>query len=300
MASTELREMSATIRERNATPVDPPPDLATRRRGMDETASPVPDDVTVTAVDAGGVPGDWVQAPGADAGRRLLYLHGGGYVIGSPTSHRRLASDISRASGCSLLVIDYRMAPEDPFPAAVDDAHAALRWMGANGPDGASDATTTFIAGDSAGGGLTLSTLVSARDAGDQLPVAAVTISAWADLAATGDSVQTRAEADPMISSDGIAGMARMYAGDAALDHPLVSPLYADLAGLPPLLMQVGDAEVLLDDTTRVGEKVKAAGGNVTVEVEPEAFHVYQYVGPTMPEAAAAIERIGAFIRAHG
>ncbi len=300
MASTELREMSATIREHNATPVDPPPDVAMRWRGMDDTAAAVPDDVTVTPVDADGVPGDWVQAPGADAARRLLYLHGGGYVIGSPTSHRRLASDISRASGCSLLVIDYRMAPEDPFPAAVDDALAALRWMSANGPDGASDATETFIAGDSAGGGLTLSTLIFARDAGDALPKAAVTISAWTDLAATGASLQTRAEADPMISADGLAGMATMYAGDSGLDHPLVSPLYADLAGLPPLLMQVGDAEVLLDDTTRVAEKVAAAGGDVTTEIEPEAFHVYQYVGPTMPEAAAAIERIGAFVRAHG
>jgi acetyl esterase/lipase len=300
MASTELREMSATIREHNAAPVDPPPDVATRRRGMDETAQPVPDDVTVKPVDAAGVPGDWVRAPGADAGRRMLYLHGGGYVIGSPTSHRRLASDISRASGCSLLVLDYRMAPEDPFPAAVDDALAALRWMGANGPDGASEATETFIAGDSAGGGLTLSTLVSARDAGDTLPKAAVTLSAWTDLAATGASMQTRAEADPMVSADGLAGMAGMYAGDAGLDHPLVSPLYADLSGLPPLLMQVGDAEVLLDDTTRLAEKIAAAGGDVTTEIEPEAFHIYQYVGPTMPEATAAIERIGAFIREHG
>jgi acetyl esterase/lipase len=300
MASTELLQVSATIREQGGVVVEAEPDFAEMRRGMDKRAAPAPDDVTVTEVDAGGVPGEWVQAPGADAARRLLYLHGGGYVMGSPASHRKLASDISRASGCSLLVIDYRMAPEDPFPAAVDDALAALRWVRANGPDGASDAATTFIAGDSAGGGLTLATLVSARDAGDALPQAAVTLSAWADLAATGASIQTRDEADPMISGDALTPMASSYAGDAPVDHPLVSPLYADLAGLPPLLMQVGDAEVLLDDTTRVAERAKAAGVDVTVEIEPDAFHVYQAMAAMIPEGRAAIERIGAFIRAHG
>lgn len=300
MVSKELLQVTATIREQGGVSVDAEPDFAAMRAGMEQTAAPVPDDVTVTEVDAGGVPGEWVQAPGADAARRLLYLHGGGYVMGSPHSHRRLASDISRASGCSLLVIDYRMAPEDPFPAAIDDALAALRWMRSNGPDGASDATSTFIAGDSAGGGLTLATLVSARDAGDTLPDAAVTLSAWTDLAATGESVQTRAEADPMIKGDALGPMASIYAGDSAVDHPLVSPLYADLAGLPPLLMQVGDAEVLLDDTTRVAEKAKAAGVDVTVEIEPQAFHVYQAMAAMIPEAQAAVDRIGEFVRAHG
>lgn len=305
MASTELRQMVEQMRSQPR-PVPADFDIEAIRSGAGQMSLPVPEGVSIEAVDAGGVPGEWVRAPEADPDRRLLYLHGGGYVMMSPVTHRSLTGGISQQSGCSVLAIDYRMAPEHPFPAAVDDAVAALRWIRENGPAGAAEAAAVFIAGDSAGGGLTLSTLVATRDAGDPLPNAAVTLSAWTDLAGTGESIQTRAEADPMLGGartedgDGLGRMAGLYLGDADAKTPLASPLYADLGGLPPLLMQVGDAEILLDDTKRVAERAAAAGVDVTLEVEPEAFHVFQLFGAMLPEAQAAVGRIGAFIRKHG
>lgn len=301
MASSELQQIADQLRSQRATPPPAEVSLEAQRSFMDQMAMPAPDDVSVTPVDAAGVPAEWVCAPGADPDRRLLYLHGGGYVLGSRISHRRLASDVSRASGSAVLLIDYRLAPETPFPGAVDDALAALRWLWANGPSGSGEANTLFVAGDSAGGGLTLATLIAARDAGEPLPNAAITLSAWTDLAGTGASITTRAEADPLIGGGGAAltGMASNYLGDADATTPLASPLYADLRGLPPLLMQVGDDEVLLDDTLRVAERAKAQGVDVTVHVEPGAFHVYPLFAPDAPESRAALAQIGAFVQAH-
>jgi acetyl esterase/lipase len=301
MPSEELQQFAQQIRAQRAAAPPSEVDLETRRRGMDEMAPPAPDDVTVTSVDAAGVPADWVCAPGVDADRRVLYLHGGGYILGSRLSHRRLASDVSRATVCAVLLIDYRLAPETPFPGAVDDALAALRWLRANGPAGPSKATALYVAGDSAGGGLTLATVLAARDAGDPLPDAAITLSAWTDLAGTGASLTTRAEADPLIAGGGeaLTGMARNYLGDADPTTPLASPLYADLRGLPPLLMQVGDDEVLLDDTLRVAERAREQGVAVTVAVEMGAFHVYPLFAPDVPESKAALAQIGAFVRKH-
>ena len=279
----------------------PPPDLATMRAGSDAAAPPVPSDVTVTEVDAGGVPADWVLAPGADPNRRLLYLHGGGYVIMSRKTHRRLASDISRASGCAVLVLDYRLAPEHPFPAQNDDALAAYRWMRENGPNGAGAATSAFIAGDSAGGGLTLSTTIAARDAGVALPNAVVTLSAWTDVSHARESRQTRAATDPIFTNPGsLEGFSTHYVGADNREHPLASPVFADLHGLPPILMQVADAEVLLDDTLDFAKHAREAGVRTTVTVEPHGFHIYHYFLPEAPETLAAIGEIGGFLRAHG
>jgi monoterpene epsilon-lactone hydrolase len=271
-----------------------------QRAGYEAMAFPLPEGTSVTKVEANGVPCEWIVADGADPDIRLAYLHGGGYVIGNLNTHRHLSAAISRAAGCAVLAVDYRLAPEHPYPAAVEDAVAAYRFMRENGPNAAVGAAATFIAGDSAGGGLVLAAMLAARDAGVPLPDAAIPLSAWTDLAFTGESMETRKDVDPLITDlDSIATMANSYLNGADPKDPLASPLYADLAGLPPLLMQVGDAEVLLSDTTRLAEKARAAGVEVTDEVWPEMFHVFQHFCQAFPEAQEAVDRIGGFVRAH-
>jgi monoterpene epsilon-lactone hydrolase len=292
MASAELQ---AVIDQLRVHPIDPNAPLEVLRTAF--PAAPAPEGTTVTPVDAGGIPAEWVVADAAAPDRRLLYLHGGGYVICSPATHRDLAGRISKAAGVAVLVLDYRLAPEHPYPAAVDDATAALRWMHDHGPTGPAPARATFVAGDSAGGGLTLATLLATRDAGGRMPNAAVTISAWTDLAATGASLRTRADVDPMVTAAVLSRMVKEYLQGGDPQQPLASPLYADLRGLPPLLMQVGDAEVLLDDTSRVADKATAAGVAVTVEVYPEMMHIFQLFAPVLPEGQQAIDRIGAFLK---
>ncbi len=184
MASAELQ---AVIEQLRANPIDPSATVDVLRASFPE--APALEGTTVTPIDVGGVAAEWVVADNAASDQRLLYLHGGGYVICGPATHRDLAGRLSKAAGVSLLVLDYRLAPEHPYPAAVDDALAALRWMKDNGPDGASPASATFVAGDSAGGGLTLATLIAARDTGMPMPNAAVVISGWTDLACTGETI---------------------------------------------------------------------------------------------------------------
>ncbi len=301
MASAELDKVLELLRENAALGGDgPPPGIEEMRAGMEERSFPPTEAATITAVDANGVPGEWITVSGSDPDRRLLYVHGGGYVIGSTRTHRRLCEDIAAAGGCSILNLDYRLAPEHPFPAAVDDAIAGLQFMQANGPNGPAPAVSTFVAGDSAGGGLTLATLLAARERGVDMPDAAIGISAWTDLAITGETIQTRAEADPLITNSAmIEQMAGAYLGGADARNPLASPLYADYAGLPPLLLQVGDAEVLLDDTRRVTERARAAGVDVTEEVWDEMFHVWHAFAPMLPEGGEAIAKIGEFVEQH-
>ncbi len=298
MASAELQKVLGLMAERPLG--DGNPTLQQMRDGMEASSFPATDAATVTPVVANGVPGEWVTVAESDPSRRLLYVHGGGYVIGSAVTHRRLCEDIARAGGCAVLNLDYRLAPEHPFPAAVEDAIEGLKFLQANGPNGEGAAESTFVAGDSAGGGLTLATLLTAREQGVDQPNAAIGISAWTDLAITGETIQTRADVDPLITdSSMVSGMAAQYLGDAAADDPLASPLYADYAGLPPLLLQVGDAEILLSDTTRVTEKARAAGVDVVEEVWDEMFHVWHAFAPMLPEGQAAIDRIGEFINQH-
>ncbi|MDA0350728.1 MAG: alpha/beta hydrolase [Chloroflexi bacterium] len=302
MNSPAMQAFLKTRAEQMAAAADQPrPDLATMRAGADSMARPAPEDVTVTHVDAGGVPADWVVAPGADPARRILYLHGGGYVLLSALTHRRLAADISRASGCAALVLDYRLAPEHPFPAAVDDALAAYRWMLTNGPDGASAASASFIGGDSAGGGLTFATVLNARDSGAPAPSAAFSISAWTDVSNTRPSRQSRHGIDPLFVDPALlAGFQTQYMGDADLKQPLASPLFGDLAGFPPIHLVVADHEVLLDDTLEFADKARAAGVRTTVTVEPGGIHIYPQLDPELPESRAAILEIGAFLRSQG
>ena len=270
-------------------------DLPLLRLWMSGETLPLPG-THITPVSADGVPAEWVSMPAARNDLRILYLHGGGYVSGSPLPYREFTSELSQATGAFVLAPDYRLGPEHPFPAAVEDAVKAYRWMRRHDPITSSDSAHTFIMGDSAGGGLTLATLLALRDAGEALPDGAMTISAYTDLAHTGESVQTRADADLVAFPSWLPLYADNYLCGADPRDPLASPLYADLSGLPPLLMQVGDAETLRDDTTRFAEKARLAGVNVCCEVWPEMIHVWHIRKPTFPEAREAVEHICRFM----
>ena len=297
MASAELTKVLELMGQR---PLNSNATLEEMRAGMEAGSFPATEAATVTSVDANGVPGEWVTVPESDGNRRLLYVHGGGYVMGSPVTHRRLCEGIARAGECAVLNLDYRMAPEHVFPAAVEDAMAGLQFMQENGPDGPGAADSVFVGGDSAGGGLMLATLLAARERGVAMPDGGVGISVWSDLAITGESIQTRSGVDPLITDESmVTNMAAMYLGEADAETPLASPLYADYAGLPPLILQVGDHEVLLSDTTRVAERARAAGVEVTEEVWDEMFHVWHAFAPMLPEGQQAIDRIGEFINQH-
>jgi monoterpene epsilon-lactone hydrolase len=265
-----------------------------RRAVFEAVAAPPPPGTAVEPADAGGVPAEWVTAAGVDSARVLLYLHGGAYQAGSPAAARRMIALISAAAQVRVLSIGYRLAPEHPCPAAVDDALTAYRFLLQSGTDPAAVA----IAGDSAGGGLTLATLVALRDAGDPLPAGAVAISPWTDLALTSESLVTRADADMMIKPDGIRESVATYLAGADPEHPYASPLYADLHGLPPVLIHVGDAEVILDDSTRFAAKARAAGVDVTLEVWDQMPHVWHAFAGLLPESDQAIERIGDWLQA--
>ena len=258
-----------------------------------EKAFPIAADVKVEHVAVPTVPAEWLTPPGARAGAAVLYLHGGGYVIGSPRSHRHLAAAIGAAARSSVLLPEYRLAPECPFPAAVDDAVAAYRWL-LERPVAPRE---IVIAGDSAGGGLTVATLLALRDAGVPLPAAAVCISPWTDLTCSGESYRTRAAVDPIVTREAVGPMATAYLAGGDPKGALASPLFADLGGLPPLLIQVGDAEVLLDDATVLAEHARKAGVDVTLEVWDEMIHVWHWFFPMLDEGQRAIDRIGEFVR---
>ena len=253
------------------------------------------DDVTCERVGAGGVPAEWITAPGAREDRIMVYLHGGAYLIGSMRSHRVALSLMSRAAGVRVLGLDYRLAPEHTFPAPVQDTIAAYRWLLSNG----ADPKKIVFGGDSAGGGLTLAAFVALRYLGEPMPAAGVCISPWTDLDHTGDSMITNAEVDPSISRDRLAPQAKIYLGGKDARAPLASPLYADMSGLPPLLLMVGSVEVLVDDSTRVADRAKAAGVDATLEIWDDMPHNWPLFAPILPEGQQAIDRMGEFIREH-
>lgn len=264
--------------------------LEESRAGFDAMlcANPIADDASVEGVKIGHMTADWVSVPESDASRALLHLHGGGYTIGSNVGYREFAARLARATRARVLVIDYRLAPENPFPAAVDDAVMAYRHLLGEGLG----ANQILITGDSAGGGLALSTLVVLRDAGDPTPAGAVCLSPWVDLECTGASAGPGAVDDPMVSLDALRDMATSYAAED-LRNPLVSPLHAELAGLPPVQVYVGSREILLDDATRIVDKAEAAGVDVSLEVGDGLIHVWPAF--PIPEAAQTLEKIGAF-----
>lgn len=258
------------------------------------TKFPCPVGAKCENVDAGGVPALRVTAAGAASDRAILFLHGGGYVFGSSRSHKDLGEYLSKAAKAQVFLLDYRLAPEHPFPAAIDDAIAAYRWLIESGfkPE------RMAVCGDSAGGGLCAATLMSIRDHKLPMPACAVPLSPWADLECTSETFVTKAAVDPMVQREMTSNLAGMYA-PGKLKDPRVSPLNGDFRGLPPLLIQVGDRETLLGDSLRMEALAKKAGVPVTLEVEPGQIHVFQIFASRLDEGAAAIERMGRFILRH-
>ncbi|MEX3629400.1 MAG: alpha/beta hydrolase [Burkholderia sp.] len=237
--------------------------------------------------------GEWLEPANGHAAPTLLYFHGGGYYFCSPTTHRPLVFALTAKAGARSFSVDYRLAPETPFPAAHDDALAAYAALLEAGVDPA----TIVLGGDSAGGGLALALLVALRDRNVPLPAGAVLFSPWTDLAATGETLRSNDGADPMFAGAALGRAARLYIGDASPTDPYVSPLYADPAGLPPLLIQAGSTEVLLDDSRRFAESARAAGVEVDLQVWPRMPHVWQMAVPFMPEARRALDDAAAFVR---
>jgi acetyl esterase/lipase len=271
------------------------PTVEQLRAGMEKVAERVATDIKCEPVSVGGIRGEWIIPPETVAERAILYLHGGGYVMGSVNTHRALIARIARASRARALALEYRLAPEHPFPAAVEDATNAYRWLLAQNFNSGKIA----VAGDSAGGGLALATLLALRDQRIPLPACAIPISPWTDMEGTGESMTSTAIKDPMIGSGDLPNFAKMYVGNADPKNPLLSPLHGDYRGLPPLLIQVGAAERLRDDSTRVAKSAKAAGVKVELEVWDEMIHVWHAFAKLLPEGQQAIDRIGQFVIEH-
>lgn len=270
-------------------------DIPTLRRRIERAAPPVLPwtGVRVTPIGAGGVPGEWVVPKTADAGSVLLYLHGGGWIMGSPRTHRALVASLAGAARVRALSLDYRLAPENPFPAAIDDCVGAYSWLLAGG----TEPRRIVVAGDSAGGNLALALLLRLRDAGAPLPAGAVLLSPATDLGLAGASHRTRRALDPYFAKADLSAVIASYAGTRDLGEPYLSPLFADLRGLPPMLIHVGDHEVLLDDAVRLGEQARIAGVDARTVVWPGMMHVFQNLAPLLPEARRANREIGTFVR---
>jgi len=287
-----IEKLIATLRERGA------PDglsVEERRARMEEMGDrfPVPAAATVEAVQFAGCPAEWVYDPAADEGRVMLYVHGGGYVQGSLNTHRNMVYEIARAMGGRVLNLDYRLAPEHPFPAAVDDTVQAWRELLDSGVDPAK----ASFGGDSAGGGLVVAALMQARDLGLPLPACGCCISPWTDLVGTGQTMVTKAEADPMVQRAGLDFFADLYAGEAPKTEPLLSPLYGDLKGLPPLLVQVGTAETLLDDSRRLAARARHAGVAVDYAEWEDMPHIWHIFAPLLQKSRDAVQELGAYVR---
>jgi len=294
VASPQAEATKERLRE-FAARLDPSMGLDEMRSSYETMAdlTTMPDGVEWTEVDAGGVPAIWADAAGGASDRVLQYVHGGGYVIGSADHYRRLTGHLAKAIGCRVLNVDYRLAPEFPHPAPVEDSTTAYRWLLDQGVGPAHIA----ISGDSAGGGLTVATLLSIRDAGLPMPAAAVPLSPWVDMEGTGDSMVTMVERDVLVKPETIKGMAEAFLAGQDPHSPLAAPLHADLSGLCPLYIQVGGDETLLDDSTRLAERAGHAGVECRIDVFPEMQHVFQMAAGTIPEADDAIARIGEWLR---
>jgi len=261
-------------------------DALTLRKVMTPPRSPSPSGVRITPALLGGIPGEWLETSDASPST-LLYLHGGGYIACSPQTYRSLTAGFARL-GFRVLAPDYRLAPEHPFPAAVDDALAAYRALRS------SSAGEIFVAGDSAGGGLALSLLIALRDSGDPLPAACALFSPWTDLAVTGDSIRLNDHRCAMFRGANIAPTAKYYLGAADSKNPLASPLYANLQGLPPLLIHVGEQEVLLDDSRRLADRARAARVPVELKIWPQVCHAWQLF-QVIPEARQSLKEASQF-----
>lgn len=293
MSSTELAQLITLLRS-NELDLTSSPQKARADFSASIGAAPVAADITFEAGKLAGLPVLASTTPGARTDQTLLYIHGGAFVIGNPTDYRSLSGELGRAAGVSTVSLDYRLAPEHPFPAAVDDCVAAYRAL----LEGGIKPADIVLAGDSAGGGLVIATLVAARDAGLPMPAGALTISPWVDLACTGNSMQSKIAADPSITREGLLANAELYLQGKPLTTPLASPLYADLRGLPPVFVQVGTAEVLLDDAIRLVGALGAADVPVHLSVWPNMPHVWHIFGFMLSEGRDALTEAGVFLTA--
>jgi len=294
MPSQAHEEMLASVIAYKTPEVEFPPDqVEVLRRELDNmamAANPLPADISTQDVDVDGVSGTWFEAPGVDSDRIILYIHGGGYMWGSPRSHGELISRISRVAKARCLGIDYRLSPEYGFPTPIDDMITAYRWLIHQGVS----PSHIVLTGDSAGAGLVLAVIAVLRDGGDPLPAAGVCVSPWTDLAMTGGSIDS--VDDPLVTRKGLEMLARSYLQGADPKSPMASPLYADYRSFPSLLIQAGTRELLLDDSVRVAEKAKDAGVDVTLEKYEGVVHLWHWFGPNIPESIRSVARIGEFI----
>lgn len=291
MSDQELDVLLESLRTGGPDLTQPPPQARAAFEAM-MADMPVAPDIGFHDDSLAGIPALASSTPQAQDGRTLFYLHGGAYVIGSARAYRGLAAELARAAGAHGLALDYRLAPEHPFPAAVDDAVAAYRAL----LDRGAKPGSIVFAGDSAGGGLTVAALVAARDAGLPMPAAALLLSPWADLECAGGSMSSKAAEDPTLTRDGLVYMAGLYLGGAAARTPGASPIHADLSGLPPLLIQVGSAEVLLDDAVRLAAAAGAAGVATQLQVWPRMIHVWHAFAFMLSEGRDAVAEAGAFL----
>ncbi|MEA1832450.1 alpha/beta hydrolase [Methylobacterium durans] len=292
MASSEIDRVRALLVSRPR-----PSDLAERRERLDwlGSLSTMPGDVRVEPAEAGGVPAEWTSTPGADPARVLLFLHGGGYVSGSLASHRVMVAEAGREARARTLALAYRLAPEHPFPAALEDALAAYRFLLGSGIA----AERICLGGESAGGGLALATLIRLREAGEPMPGCLWCASPWVDLEMSGASIETKDAVDPIIHRPYLAELATAYLNGADPRGPLVSPLHADLARLPPTLIQVGSAETLLDDSVRLAGALAAADVAVTLSVWPQMIHAWHLFHQQLAQGRASLAQLGRFVRSH-
>jgi monoterpene epsilon-lactone hydrolase len=252
-----------------------------------------PKTISVTPATIADRPCEWITAPGATPGHVLLYLHGGGYVAGGLDSHRDIAWRLAEAAAVTVLLVDYRLAPEHPFPAALDDASACYRYL----LDEGFEADKIFIGGDSAGGGLALATLINLKNLGLPLPAKGILLSPWVDLSLSGDSLTSNGETDVMLTARALHDMARMYLGTRDARAPLASPLFGDLRGLPPLLVHASSSELLLSDAERLVRLVETQGGDIALTVWPRMPHVFQLLASRIPEGRQAITQLAEFLR---
>lgn len=287
----DIAEIEAIIALIEANPM--PEDLPGMRAAFDAAGGDATEGVAVRAVDANGVPCELYTPEGGREDRCIQYFHGGGYVIGSLQSHRPTLTELAKVAGCQVLAVDYRLAPEHPYPAPVEDAQASYQWLLGQGYT----PQQLVMAGDSAGGGLVFAALTALRDNDQPLPGAAVGICPWVDMEATGESHRTRAEIDPFISLDMLNMLRDTYLAGSDPSAPLASPLNADLSGLPPTLIQVGSREVLFSDAERAAAKITASGGQVVFEEWPDMIHVWHLYWPMLDAGRRALARIGEFVQ---
>ena len=296
MSVQELAKLISMMSQGGPNLAAPPAQARAEFEGL-LASVPVAPDLKIEAANAGGVTGLWIDAPGARQDRVMLYLHGGGYIAGSANGYRPLVGELGRAAKARVLVIDYRLAPEHPFPAAVDDIIASYKSL----LDHGTPAKSVVFAGDSAGGGLVVTAMMAVRDSALPLPAAGVSISPWLDLECSGASMKSKAETDLALSRDELLHAGRLYRGATTGDGRggQLAPLNADLSGLAPLLIQVGSSEILLDDATRLAARAGAADVSTRLEIWPNMPHVWHLFGFMLSEGRDAIQNAGDFLKTH-